>query len=359
MKLAVLPGDDIGPEITEATLSVLRAADARFGLGLAFETHEVGMAAHRRTGTTLPASAFVAAEAADAVLLGPGGMTAYPPLAEGGVNIPGTIRKRLDLFANIRPARSRPGVPRAHPGLDCVIVRENTEGFYADRSLFQGHGEFMPTPDVAMSVRLITARASRRIAEVAFRIAATRRRHITMVGKRHVMQVTDGLFMREVAAVAERHPGIALREIDVDAMAAELYTRPEAFDVILTTNMFGDILSNQANALAGGLGLAAALNLGDAHAAANAGHGSAPDIAGRGIANPAGLILSAALLLAHLGDTSGNNACTVAARAIERAVDRALQAPETRTGDLGGHATTEGFVEALCRCIEAGDAAAG
>ncbi len=347
VRIAVLPGDDIGPEITQATLHVLRAADARFGLGLDFTTHQVGMAAHARLGTTLPDAALQDAIAADALLLGPGGMTAYPPLAQGGVNIPGTIRKRLDLFANIRPARSRPGVPRALPGLDCVIVRENTEGFYADRSLFHGVGEFMPTPDVAMSVRLITARASRRIAEVAFRTARARRKHVTMVGKRHVLQVTDGLFMREVEAVAAQHPDITLREIDIDAMAAELYTRPQAFDVILTTNMFGDILSNQANALAGGLGLASALNVGEVHAAANAGHGSAPDIAGQGIANPLGLILSAALLVRHLGATRNSNALSAAAQAIEAAVDAALADPATRTRDLGGTAGTRAVADAV------------
>lgn len=351
MRIAVLPGDDIGPEITETALRVLRAADARFALGLEFDVHEVGMAAHRRLGTTLPPAAFEAARSADGILLGPGGMTEYPPLAEGGLNIPGTIRKRLDLYANIRPARSRPGVPKAIPGLDCVIVRENTEGFYADRSLFQGIGEFMPTEDVALSVRLITARASRRIAEVAFRVAASRRKHVTMVGKRHVLQITDGLFMREVRSVAEGHPGITLREIDIDAMAADIYSRPEAFDVILTTNMFGDILSNLVNALAGGLGLASALNVGDRHAAANAGHGSAPDIAGRGVANPSGIILSAAMLLRHHGTTSGRNAMVAAAEAVDAALDAALADPATRTGDLGGNAGTEAFATALCARI--------
>jgi 3-isopropylmalate dehydrogenase len=349
VRIAVLPGDDIGPEITAATLRVLGAADKRFGLGLVFDMQEVGMAAHRRIGTTLPDAAFAAAQVADGILLGPGGMTAYPPLEQGGVNIPGTIRKRLDLFANIRPARSRPGVPRAIPGLDCVIVRENTEGFYADRSLHTGSGEFMPTPDIAMSLRLITARASRRIAEAAFRIAAGRRKHVTMVGKRHVLRVTDGLFMREAEAVAALHPEIALREVDIDAMAAELVSRPEAFDVILTTNMFGDILSNLANALAGGLGLAAALNVGATHAAANAGHGSAPDIAGRGIANPCGLILSAALLLRHLGSARSSNTLGAAADAIETALDTALLSCRTR--DLGGSAGTEVFTDAVCAAI--------
>jgi len=238
-----------------------------------------------------------------------------------------------------------------HPGLDCVIVRENTEGFYADRSLFHGYGEFMPTPDAALSLRLITANASRRIAKVAFRLARTRRKHVTMVGKRHVMQVTDGLFMREVEAVTANYPDVTLREIDIDAMAADLYTRSATFDVILTTNMFGDILSNQANALAGGLGMAAALNVGDEHAAANAGHGSAPDIAGRGIANPTGLLLSAAMLLNHFGLTGGQENFTRAASAIERAVDLTLERPATRTKDLGGTATTMGVATAVCDAL--------
>ncbi len=347
MKIAVLPGDDIGPEITAAAMSVLELASKRHGLGLSFETHEVGMAAHRRGGTTMPEAALAAARAADGILLGPAGMTLYPPREEGGINVPGTVRKQLDLYANLRPARSRRNVPRSHPGLDLMIVRENTEGFYADRNLFQGYGEFMPTPDVAMSVRVITAKASRRIAEEAFRMAATRRKHVTMVGKRHVLQTTDGLFMREVEAVAARHPRITLREVDVDAMAAELYTHPESFDVVLTTNMFGDILSNQAVALSGGLGLAAALNAGDNHAAANAGHGSAPDIAGKGIANPIGLILSSALLLRWFAQRNAGEKFSAAAAAIEAAVDHTIEEDRLLTKDLGGSASTQVFAKAV------------
>ena len=309
------------------------------------------MKSHKRCGTTLPETALRAVREADEIILGPGGMTAYPPASDGGINIPGTIRKQLDLYANIRPARARRGVPDARAGLDCVIVRENTEGFYADRNLYQGHGEFMPTPDVAMSMRLITAKASRRIAERAFLSAASRRRHVTVVGKRHVLTITDGLFMREVQAVAGLHPEIGLREIDVDAMAAELYTRPQAFDVILTTNMFGDIFSNLANALAGSLGLAAALNVGDHHAAANAGHGSAPDIAGRGIANPSGIILSSAMLLDWLGQRHSNNACHCAARAIDEAIDAALSDAKTATRDLGGTLSTSAFAACIGKAV--------
>jgi isocitrate/isopropylmalate dehydrogenase len=351
VKIAVLPGDDIGPEITDAAVRVAKAASDRFGLALAFETHEVGMASHRRMGTTLPDAALAAARAADGIILGPAGMTAYPPREQGGINVPGTVRKQLELFANLRPARSRAKVARSHPGLDLMIVRENTEGFYADRSLHQGYGEFMPTAEVAMSVRVITARASRRIAEEAFRVAETRRRHVTMVGKRHVLQMTDGLFMREVEAVAAKHPDVTLREVDVDAMAAELYTHPESFDVVLTTNMFGDILSNQAVALSGGLGLAGSLNAGHDHAAANAGHGSAPDIAAKGIANPAGLILSTALLLGWLGRRGPRPAFIEAGRAIDQAIDRVLE-QGVFTRDLGGNASTRSFTDAVIAQVE-------
>jgi isocitrate/isopropylmalate dehydrogenase len=349
MKIAVLPGDDIGPEITEATLSVLAAADRRFGLDLAFDLLDVGMAAHRRTGTTLPQAAIDAARAADGIILGPCGVSAYPPARDGGVNVPATLRKLFELYANLRPARSRPPLPRAIAGLDCMIVRENTEGFYADRAFFQGPGEFMPTPDCALSFRKITAQASRRIARVAFAVAQHRRGRITVVGKRHVLHATDGLFFREVEAEAALHPNVAWREMDVDTMAADLYTRPEDHDVILTTNMFGDILSNQALALAGSLGLAQSLNMGDAHAAANAGHGSAPDIAGRGTANPAGLILSAAMLLRWIGERRELREFAHAAASIEAAADTALLDEDSRTADLGGHGKTRSFAEALIR----------
>lgn len=343
MRLAVLPGDDIGPEITAATLDVLAAADARFGLDLEYDMLEVGMAAHREHGTTLPDTVLVAARNADGIILGPAGMSDYPPPSQGGVNVPGTIRTRFGLFANLRPARTRAGLEKSHSGLDCLIARENTEGFYADRSLFNGYGEFMPTEDTAMSVRLITASASKRIAKVAFDFARTRRHHVTMVGKRHVLRVTDGLFMAQVREVAADFPDIKLREIDIDAIAAEIYTRPEKFDVILTTNMFGDILSNLAAALSGGLGLSASLNMGEERAAANAGHGSAPDIAGRGIANPTSLILSSAMLLRWWGLRRGNAAFEAAATRIEEVVDAVLAAGKVRTPDLDGTSSTSEY----------------
>jgi isocitrate/isopropylmalate dehydrogenase len=347
MNIVVMPGDDIGPEITAAARRVLEAANDVYTLDLRMTEVDVGMASHRRNGTTLTDSALQAAFDADGVILGPCGMTAYPPREQGGINVPGTVRKRLELYANLRPARSRAGVPDARRDLDVLIARENTEGFYADRNMHLGLGEFMPTEDVALSVRKITRAGSRRIAKVAFEYAKRRRRKVTAVGKQHVLQITDGLFMQEAYAEAKNHPEVEFREMDVDAMAADLYTRPERHDVILITNMFGDILSNEASALAGGLGLSAALNAGETHAVANAGHGSAPDIAGRGIANPTGLILSTGMLLEWLGVRHGKEPYLAAAQAVHDAVDRALADPQARTGDLGGKGGTAAFAGAV------------
>jgi len=351
MNIVVMPGDDIGPEITAAAMHVLTAVDRIHSTGLRFTQIDVGMPSYRRCGSTLTDAAIQAAVDADGVVLGPCGMTEYPPRDQGGINVPGTIRKRLELYANLRPARSRPGIPNARAGLDVLIARENTEGFYADRNMHLGIAEFMPTEDVALSVRKITRQGSRRISRAAFDYAKLRRRNVTAVGKQHVLQVTDGLFMAEAYAMAKAHPDVAFREVDVDAMAADIYTRPERYDVILVTNMFGDILSNLAVALSGGLGLAAALNAGDRHAIANAGHGSAPDIAGRGIANPTGLILSTAMLLQWMSLRHGKPALLEAGRAIEAAVDEALSDPNARTADLGGRGTTESFGRAVADAL--------
>lgn len=345
MNIVVMPGDDIGPEIVAAAMLVLEAANEVHDLDLRLTEIATGMASYRKNGVTLTEAAIQAALDADGVIVGPAGITAYPPRDEGGINVPATIRKRLDLYANLRPARSRPGVPDARRGLDVLIARENTEGFYSDRNMHQGIAEFMATEDVALSVRKITRLGSRRIAKIAFEYAKRRRRGVTAVGKQHVLQMSDGLFMSEAYALAKANPDMAFREMDIDAMAADLYSRPERHDVILITNMFGDILSNEAAALSGGLGLAAALNAGDAHAVANAGHGSAPDIAGRGIANPTGMILSTALLLEWLGVRHEKPEYLEACKSIQSAVDDALGDRSARTADLGGSGNTQAYAK--------------
>lgn len=273
----------------------------------------------------------------------------YPPRAEGGVNPSGGLRIALDLYANIRPARSREGLPHwGRTAMDLIIARENTEGFYADRNMHQGLGEFMPTPDLALSVRKISAQGSRRIAKAAFELARARRRKVTAVHKVNVLKVTEGLFLREVRAVAEQFPDVQYEEQLVDSMAALLVRDAARFDVVVTTNMYGDILSDEAAELSGSLGLAASINAGDDHCMAQAQHGSAPDIAGQDRANPASLMLSAAMLLGWLGRRHGREAFGAAEQAIEAAVDAAIRDPRRRTRDLGGTLGTREFAQTVC-----------
>jgi 3-isopropylmalate dehydrogenase len=257
------------------------------------------------------------------------------------------MRKRLDLYANIRPAKSRPGLPpRCGKPVDLVVVRENTEGFYADRNMFMGNGEFMPTADVALAVRKITRQGSMRIAETAFKLAMQRpRKKVTAVHKANVLRVSDGLFLECVRTVAKNYPQVELEEQIMDAMAALLVRDASRFDVILATNAFGDILSDEASEISGSLGLAASINAGAEHALAQAQHGSAPDIAGKDIANPASLIGSVAMLFTWLGERRKNDKLVKAADMIERALDQAVSKLETRTGDLGGKLGTNAFGE--------------
>ena len=351
-RILVLEGDGIGPEIAAATLAVLRAADAKFGLGLAFESAAIGWASHKAAGTTFPDAIEQKAKAADGVLLGPVSHNDYPPRSEGGLNPSGELRKRLDLYANIRPARSRGGFPpRCGASVDLVIVRENTEGFYADRSMHLGPGELMPTPDLALAIRKITRQGSTRIAEAAFKLALQRRKKVTCVHKANVLRVSDGLYLECTRAVAARFPQVAYEERIIDAMAALLIRDASQFDVVVTTNMYGDILSDEASEISGSLGLAASLNAGAEHAVAQAQHGSAPDIAGKNLANPASLIGSAAMLLAWLGERRKDDKLVRAANEIEAALDRVIASPDGRTSDMGGKLGTDAFGERVAGAI--------
>jgi isocitrate/isopropylmalate dehydrogenase len=353
-QLIIMEGDGIGPEITAATLEVLREADRIFALGLSFTPTTIGLAALRQHRTTFPPAALTAAQSADGVILGPVSHNTYPPVAEGGLNPSGELRKRLDLFANIRPARTRGGFPpRCGSPVDLVIVRENTEGFYADRSMFLGSGEFMPTADLALAVRKVTREGSTRIVEAAFALAKRRRRKLTAVHKANVLRVSDGLFLECARSVAARYPDVAYEERIIDAMAALLVRDASAFDVIVTTNMFGDILSDEAAEIAGSLGLAASLNAGAAHAVAQAQHGSAPDIAGQDVANPASLIGSAAMLFEWIGERRREDRFVRAARAIDVALGRAIADAASRTRDLGGPLGTKAFGARVAAALEA------
>jgi 3-isopropylmalate dehydrogenase len=349
MRIVVLPGDGIGPEISKAALEILGLVNRINSLGLRFETHEIGLGPLKRAGTTFPSPAREACHAADGILLGPISHADYPSRAEGGINVSADLRIGLDLYANIRPSCSRAGL--AHWGrtpMDLVIVRENTEGFYADRNMFQGIGEFMPTPDMALSIRKVTAASSARIARSAFEIARSRRKKVTAVHKANVLRVTEALFLGEVRKVANTYADVAYEEQLVDSMAALLVREAERFDVLVTTNMFGDILSDEAAELSGSLGLGGSLNAGHQHAMAQAQHGSAPSLAGRDLANPTSLILSAAMLLDWLGRRHGGAGFSRGAHLIEESIDAVLNNPATRTPDLGGSLGTDAFTATLC-----------
>jgi 3-isopropylmalate dehydrogenase len=351
VNIAVFPGDHIGPEITDATLRILRQVDSKLSLGLQLKLDDVGYAALEKHRHTIPDGTLERARAADGIILGPCDTFGYPPAGEGGVNPSARLRLSLDLYANIRPSRTIKGVDSMSKKMDLVIVRENTEGFYADRNMFAGSGEYMPTPEVAIAMRKITAHASTRIARAACKIALKRDKRLTIVSKADVMKLSDGLFVRLAREEAAKHAGLEVEHYLVDAMAAHLVRRPEDFDVLVTTNMFGDILSNQASEQAGGLGLAGSLNAGDVAAMAQASHGSAPDIAGQDRANPCSLIFSTAMLLDWLGEKHGRADLRDAAALIDKYTLQALATPATRTADLGGKLGTRAFADEVCKHI--------
>lgn len=343
MRLLVLPGDGIGPEIVDAGVNVLTAVNAAHSLGLQLDDDIIGFASLEKYGTTLRDELLEKARSYDGIILGPQSNMDYPPVKEGGLGISGIFRVKLDLYANVRPARAREFLQPHSGAMDLVIMREATEGFYPDRNMYAGHGEFMPTPDIAMSMRKITAFACERIARRAFELAMKRRKKVTAVSKVNVLQLSDGLFLREVRKVAEEFPDVELDEVLVDAMAALLVRQAERYDVIVTTNFYGDILSDLASELSGSLGLAGSIMAGDTLCAAQAQHGSAPDIAGQDKANPVSMILSIAMLLSWLGEHNSRLDLKAAAEKIDAAIDQVLSNPATRTADLGGTLGTKAF----------------
>ena len=352
MKLLVLPGDGIGPEIVTSASDVLDALDARFNLRLDLVQRDIGFSSLEKNGTTLSKEVMELSTKVDGVLLGPVSTEEYPADDQGGVNPSAWFRVNLDLYANIRPSRVREGVPGHAQEMDLVIVRENTEGFYADRNMVQGSGEFMPTLDVALAVGKITVQGCRRIARRAFELARRRRKLVTAVHKANVLKIYNGLFLDQVKEIAKEFPDIHLDTVIVDAMAALLIREPQRFDVVVTTNMFGDILSDEAAEIAGGLGLAGSLNVGDEYAVAQAAHGSAPEIAGQNKANPVAFLQSVAMLLEHLGVKRQRRNLIDASEVLQNQIDSALALPSTRTADLGGVCGTSEFTSSLVNSIK-------
>ena len=358
MNLLVIPGDGIGPEICDAAVRALEVLIEQEGLPFSIDHAPCGLESLKLHGTTIFPADLQRAKDADAVILGPMSVNDYPPPEEGGLIAPGIFRRELNLYANVRPVYTRPALFEARKPMDLVFVRENLEDFYVDRSMYRGLAEMMVTEDVAIAIGKITAQGSKRIARVAFDLARTReRRRVTAIHKAPVLQAYYGLFLDSVADVAKEYPDVEFDDLMVDAASAHLVRSPERFDVVVTPNMFGDILSDLAAELAGSLGLGASVNFGDGHFVAQAAHGSATDIAGQDLANPSAMLLSVAMLLVQLGINHDDEALRRSGARLRAAVDNLLTDPATRTKDLGGALGTAAFSEAVVSHLRSGDGA--
>lgn len=350
-RLGVLHGDGIGPEIVPAAVAILDAAVAAAGVpAIEWSELPLGRSAIDTHGTPVPQETLDALEQVDAWLLGPHDSVSYPEPHKSALNPSGTIRKHFQLFANIRPAKAFAGGNAIVPDTDLVIVRENTEGFYADRNTFAGTGEMMPTPDVAIMHGIITRAATTRIAHEAFKLAMSRDKRLTIVHKANVLKMTTGLFRDVCREVGAEYPEVAVNDFHIDAATVHLVRRADKFDVIVTENMFGDILSDLAGEIAGSLGIAPSINSSATHAMAQAAHGSAPDIAGRNIANPIAMVLSSSMLLRWLAAKFEDPRLAVAADKVDAAVDLAV-ADGVTTPDMGGTASTSGFADAVVAAV--------
>ena len=329
-KITLIPGDGIGPEVTEAVLRILSAA----GVSIAWERHDAGILALEKHKTPLPPELVTSIQKNKVALKGP----VTTPIGEGFTSVNVGLRKALDLYANLRPVANLAGVPARFSNVDLVIVRENTEDLYSGL-------EHEVIPGVVESLKIITEAASTRIGRFAFEHARRNgRKRVTAVHKANIMKMGDGLFLDSVRAVAKGFPDIVYDERIVDAACMQLVLYPEKFDVLVLPNLYGDIVSDLCAGLVGGLGVVGAANLGNDCAVFEAVHGSAPDIAGKGIANPTALLLSAVLMLRHIGEDA-------AADRIVHALANVMTGGASLTPDLGGRAGTREFADAVCKML--------
>ncbi len=332
--VALIKGDGIGPEIANATVKILEGAGAQIAWQEAF----AGMGALKSHGSPLPEETIATLDSCGLALKSP----LATPVGSGFRSINVSLRKHFDLYANVRPAKTIPGVPSRYDNVDMVLVRENTEGMYS------GIEHYIDAEkSAAESIAIVTRKSSERIVRYALQYAREHgRKKVTIIHKANILKMSSGLFLDVGREVAKEFDDIECNDMIVDATAMRMVVNPEAFDVMVTTNLFGDILSDLAAGLIGGLGVAPAANIGaDGRAMFEAVHGTAPDIAGKGIGNPSGLCLSACLLLDHIGQTD------VAAR-VRKGLWATLADPKTRTGDLGGSATTAQFADSVVRSMK-------
>jgi 3-isopropylmalate dehydrogenase len=351
--IGILNGDDIGHEIVPAAVEVTKAAAQVTGLNIDWRPMPIGRSALDTHGSTLPAGTMEALGKMDGFILGPIGHQAYPKVP-GAINPHPIMRKQFNLFANVRPTRSYPGLGAMRDDIDLVIVRENNEGFQPDRNVVAGSGEFRPTEDMTISVRVITRLGSSRVARTAFEIARQRSKRLTVVHKNTVFKLGCGMFVEECYRVGKEFPDVAIDEVIVDTMAMRLIRDPQSFDVVVTTNMFGDILTDEAAGLVGGLGMAPGLCIGEGNLAmAQATHGSAPDIAGKGIANPFAMIESTRMMIEWLGHNRKIPEAVNAAEIMNAAISKALADPSTRTRDIRGTGDTAAMTRGILAAMGA------
>jgi isocitrate dehydrogenase (NAD+) len=336
--IVVIPGDGIGPEVTSAVQRILAAAEAP----LEWEEHHAGITALEAQAEVLPESTLEAIRRVGVALKGP----CTTPVGEGFTSVNVQLRKRLNLYAAVRPVRNLAGVPTRFDGVDMVIIRENTEGLYSGV-------ENQVTDDVVMSMKVATQTACSRIARWAFRFATRRQlRKITVFHKANIMKLTDGLFIKCARYVhRQEYPNIEYQELIIDAGCMRLVQDPTQFQILLLENLYGDVVSDLCAGLVGGLGVVPGANLGDDHAVFEAVHGSAPDIAGQGVANPLALLMSAVMMLNHLAERHGDAHCGHVADAIKRAYNHAL-ADGAKTRDLGGDLGTDAFAQAVIERLQ-------
>ncbi len=351
LKLGVMLGDDIGLEVVPETEKVMKAAAARTGLPIEWTDYPLGRAAFDKLGTTLPEGTLDKLAGLDGWLLGPIGHREYPKVP-GAVNPHPIFRRHFDMYSNIQPVKSFRSLPCVHQDVDMVIVRENTQGFQPDRNTYAGTGEFRPSLDMTISIRVITRQASSRIARTAFEVARSRpRKKVTAVHKETIFKLGCGMFAEECRKVAAEYPDIEYDEVMVDTFALRLVMKPQQYDVIVTTNMFGDIFNDEAAGLVCGLGMTPRLNTSETKAMAQAPHGSAPDIAGQNIANPYAMIMSGHMMLAWLAQVRNDALIRETADLIQTAADRVIETGIAKTRDMGGTSSTvdmgDAFVEAI------------
>jgi isocitrate dehydrogenase (NAD+) len=324
--ITLVPGDGIGPEISESVKQVFEAIKAP----VRWEQVECGLTAFEKTGNLMPQEFIDSLNRNRVAIKGP----TTTPIGGGHRSINVQMRQMWSLFANVRPIKNFPGLPSHYTGIDMIIVRENSEDLYKGI-------EYKISEGVAQGIKLITAEASERIGRHAFELARKlKRKKVLVVHKANIMKYTDGLFLDSIRKVAANYPDIEFGDMIVDNCCMQMVTKPTQFDVIVTENLYGDILSDLGAGLIGGLGLASGANIGDNHAIFEAVHGSAPDIAGQDKANPTALLLSAASMLDYIGEMG-------LGEKIREAITRTLANPETRTGDLGGKLGTRAFTQAV------------